>query len=127
MHRGGYRPLVLTHEIVSLPSASAFALQRRNLENRKPAAKSVAVIADPVFSIADARLKSESTATRSIEHLPADRTGGSENQAQANNLVEKRRDDASAALGMGSTDHFQALPRRLSEDLSTGTDSIPRL
>jgi tetratricopeptide (TPR) repeat protein len=54
---GGYRPLVLSHEVVSLPSASAFALQRRSLENRKPAAKAVAVIADPVFSVADARLK----------------------------------------------------------------------
>jgi CHAT domain-containing protein/uncharacterized protein HemY len=72
---GAYRPLVLAHEVVSLQSASAFALQRRNLENRKPAAKAVAVIADPVFSIADARLPSGSSATRSIEHLPAAAAG----------------------------------------------------
>jgi CHAT domain-containing protein len=79
---GGYRPLVLSHEVVSLPSASAFALQRRSLENRKPAAKAVAVIADPVFSVADARLKtvarreaSETNSTRIIEHLPAGAAG----------------------------------------------------
>lgn len=79
---GGYRPLVLSHEVVSLPSASAFALQRRNLENRQPAAKAVAVIADPVFSVGDARLKtaatreaSETNSTRSIEHLPAGAAG----------------------------------------------------
>jgi CHAT domain-containing protein len=72
---GSYRPLVLTHEIVSLQSASAFALQRHNLENRKPAAKAVAVIADPVFSVADARLATRASATRSIEHLPAGAAG----------------------------------------------------
>ncbi len=45
------QPLILRHEIVSLPSASAFAVQRQNLANREPAPKTLAVIADPVFSI----------------------------------------------------------------------------
>lgn len=75
--RGPYRPLVIDHELVSLPSASAFALQRQNLKDRAPAPKSVAVIADPVFSMSDARFKTraqaqasaEPTATRIIEHL----------------------------------------------------------
>ena len=74
---GPYRPLVLDHELVSLPSASAFALQRQNLKDRVPAPKSVAVIADPVFSMSDARFKTGAqaqasagpTATRIIEHL----------------------------------------------------------
>ena len=76
---GAYRPLVLAHELVSLPSASAFAVQRRNLEDRKPAPKAVAVIADPVFSVADVRFKggesSASNSTRRIEHLPAGASG----------------------------------------------------
>ena len=80
---GAYRPLVLAHEVVSLPSASAFAVHRRNLEDRKPAPKAVAVIADPVFSIADARFKgaaparelSASNSSRIIEHLPAGASG----------------------------------------------------
>ena len=70
------RPIIIDHEIVSLQSASAFAVQRQNLSNREPAPKAVAVIADPVFSTTDARLKSgaaQATAsdpgsTRIIEH-----------------------------------------------------------
>ena len=79
---GLYRPLVLAHEVISLPSASAFAVQRRNLEDRKPAPKAVAVIADPVFSVADVRFKgvapkdsSGGDASRIIEHLPAGASG----------------------------------------------------
>ena len=69
------RPVVLDHEVISLQSASAFAIQRQNLSDRTPAPKAVAVIADPVFSIADARLPTGSSATRSIEHLPAGPAG----------------------------------------------------
>jgi CHAT domain-containing protein len=43
------RPLIEDHEIVYLPSASVLALQRHELENRKPATHAVAVLADPVF------------------------------------------------------------------------------
>jgi CHAT domain-containing protein/tetratricopeptide (TPR) repeat protein len=75
---GPYRPLVFDHELVSLPSASAFAVQRQNLKDRTPAPKSVAVVADPVFSMSDARFKGgaqaqavvePAQATRIIEHL----------------------------------------------------------
>jgi CHAT domain-containing protein len=74
---GPYRPLVFDHELVSLASASAFAVQRQNLKDRVPAPKSVAVVADPVFSMSDARFKggaqtqavNEPVATRIIEHL----------------------------------------------------------
>ena len=60
------RPIILDHEIISLPSASAFAVQRHNLSNREPAPKAVAVIADPVFSTNDARLKPGAPGTESI-------------------------------------------------------------
>lgn len=83
-----YRPLILNHEIINLPSASAFALHRKNLAGRKLAEKSVAVIADPVFSTNDERLKAgirtgepkrgqgnDSASTRILEHLD-DSTGG---------------------------------------------------
>ncbi|MBA3712895.1 MAG: CHAT domain-containing protein, partial [Pyrinomonadaceae bacterium] len=50
-------PLVLEHEIVSLPSASVLALLRGELAGRQPATKSVAVLADPVFNDDDARVK----------------------------------------------------------------------
>lgn len=50
-------PLGLSHEIVSLPSASTLALLRQQLAGRKPAAKTAAVLADPVFDNEDARVK----------------------------------------------------------------------
>jgi CHAT domain-containing protein/tetratricopeptide (TPR) repeat protein len=68
------RPLIVDHEVVSLPSASAFALQRQILANRPLAPEAVAVIADPVFSTNDVRLGGtavkESVSTRIIEHGP---------------------------------------------------------
>ena len=58
------RPLILDHEIVSLPSASVLAALRRELAERKPAAKAVAVLADPVFEMDDARVKLRLTSSR---------------------------------------------------------------
>jgi CHAT domain-containing protein/tetratricopeptide (TPR) repeat protein len=49
-------PLISEHEIITLPSASVLALQRRELANRKPAPLAVAVIADPVFDLQDERV-----------------------------------------------------------------------
>jgi len=51
-------PLIVNHEIVTLPSASALAVLRRELAGREPAPKTVAVLADPVFEQDDERLKS---------------------------------------------------------------------
>ena len=54
----GHQPLIVDHEIVSLPSASTLAVLRRELSGRQPAAKAVAVLADPVFDRHDPRVKS---------------------------------------------------------------------
>jgi len=51
-------PLLVRHEIVSLPSASVLAAQRRQLAARAPAPKVLAVLADPVFSVEDPRVTS---------------------------------------------------------------------
>jgi len=51
-------PLLVEHEIVSLPSASTIDVLRRELTGRKPAPKTVAIFADPVFTINDERVKS---------------------------------------------------------------------
>ena len=53
-------PLLVEHEIVSLPSASVLAVLRRETGNRAEAAKAVAVFADPVFEADDPRLRSRS-------------------------------------------------------------------
>ncbi len=66
--------LVETNEIVNLPSASALGMLRRETLGRKPAPKTVAILADPVFEVTDERftfakvkLNLSSTATRSAE------------------------------------------------------------
>lgn len=53
---GTYQPLMLAHEIVNIPSASAMAAQRQFLAHRAPAERSLAILADPVFSVQDPRL-----------------------------------------------------------------------
>ncbi len=76
-------PLIVNHEVISLPSASALAIQRTGLAGRQLAPKMLAVIADPVFDRTDARFTTLATETndkaqaqtvafndvRSIEHL----------------------------------------------------------
>jgi hypothetical protein len=52
-----YRPLLVEHEIVSVPSASTLEELRRGVAGRKQASKTVAVFADPVFDGRDERMK----------------------------------------------------------------------
>ncbi|MBS0015748.1 MAG: CHAT domain-containing protein [Arthrospira sp. SH-MAG29] len=56
-------PLLSENEIITLPSTSTVALQRRHLQNRPPVAKKLAVIADPVFGIDDPRLAGQLAST----------------------------------------------------------------
>jgi CHAT domain-containing protein/predicted negative regulator of RcsB-dependent stress response len=49
-------PLIAEHEIVSLPSASTVAELRKQIVGRKPAPKTIAVLADPVFQSDDPRV-----------------------------------------------------------------------
>lgn len=70
-------PLIVDHELVTLPSASTLAELRKESAGRASAPKMLAVLADPVFSRADAqnRLTTGNAATakaapraRSIQH-----------------------------------------------------------
>ena len=49
-------PLMVEHEVTSIPSASTLAVLRREIHGRAPAEKVVAVFADPVFDKADERV-----------------------------------------------------------------------
>ncbi|BAZ17694.1 TPR domain protein [Calothrix sp. NIES-4071] len=51
-----YQPLMLNHEIISLPSASTLAIQRQKLAKRPLAPKALAIFADPVYSPTDERV-----------------------------------------------------------------------
>jgi len=60
-----YRPLLLEHEIVNLPSSSTLASIRSETDGRKPPDKIVAVLADPVFDPSDDRVAKARTQQRS--------------------------------------------------------------
>lgn len=49
-------PLITRHEVVNLPSASVLAVLRHELASRKPAPKTLAVLANPVFQREDPRV-----------------------------------------------------------------------
>lgn len=56
---GGWEPLLLEHEVVELPSASALAALRRLHGTRHQGARGVFVLADPVFSRQDPRVDAD--------------------------------------------------------------------
>src|SRR5262245_50481805 len=50
-------PLIAEHELAALPSASTVAWWRKAIATRPPATGGIAVLADPVFSASDERVK----------------------------------------------------------------------
>jgi CHAT domain-containing protein/Flp pilus assembly protein TadD len=64
---GTLTPLILRHEIVSLPSVSILASLRKELAGRPPAPKDIVVLADPVFSADDMRVRGNTSHRRPDE------------------------------------------------------------
>jgi len=128
-----YRPLVIDHEIVSVSSASSLAVQRHSLANRRVAPKGLAVLADPVFSVADARFRSSvqpkevavtaaSTpatpainATRIIEHL----SGGPAGQLAIRRLPFTRQEADQILAVAPAGANFKAVDFRASRSVAT--------
>jgi CHAT domain-containing protein/tetratricopeptide (TPR) repeat protein len=74
-HEAGPVPVIVEHEIVILPSASALAVLRDETRDRPRPSKTLAVFADPVFSESDARLDAGAPASI-IARTDRDRGGG---------------------------------------------------
>lgn len=53
---GRHEPLILHHEIISVPSLAVLAELRKRAEERQPASETIAILADPVFDASDERL-----------------------------------------------------------------------
>ena len=66
---GGQAPLLHTHEVVTLPSASALAARRAIAFPRSPPPGLLAIVADPVFQAGDPRMAASPSVTEA-------RTGG---------------------------------------------------
>ena len=67
-------PLVVSNEVVSAPSASTIAAVRRETDGRATAARSIVMLADPVFEDTDTRIRG--TAERSPVAEPTDSKRG---------------------------------------------------
>lgn len=88
-------PLIVEHEVTSIPSASTLAVLKRELQARAPAEKVVAVFADPVFDKTDERVMADLS-----------RNAGAHHRAPAASASEKTPD-----VEPVSGDEVQALPR----------------
>jgi CHAT domain-containing protein/Flp pilus assembly protein TadD len=69
---GTQEPLLVRHELVTLPSASALAVLRTQTSGRAPAPKMLAVFADPVFGSDDPRAGGSAGKTVIARATPAD-------------------------------------------------------
>ncbi|MGH9799809.1 MAG: CHAT domain-containing protein, partial [Blastocatellia bacterium] len=104
------KPLVARHEITALPSATTLAVLRNESAQQQKAAKTIAVIADPVFETKDDRVK--------IVTIKAD--------DKATSTTDKKDDKATASV---ESDPSRILLYKTAKD-SGGTDAelrIPRL
>jgi CHAT domain-containing protein/Tfp pilus assembly protein PilF len=77
-------PLIVEHEIITLPSASSLAILRQNYGDRKPPSRTLAILADPVFSPDDERIKGKITQA-TTEKLEANNLGLNQSLLRASN------------------------------------------
>jgi len=77
-------PLIVEHEIITLPSASSLAILRQNYGDRKPPGRTLAILADPVFSPDDERIKGKITQA-TTEKLEANNLGLNQSLLHASN------------------------------------------
>src|SRR5262249_6693803 len=89
----GYRPLLVEHEIVNLPSASVLAALRRDTSSRPAAPKTAAVFADPVFTEDDERVQMLASTTANAR---SDRMVISSRRAQSRD-IERALEDVSGS------------------------------
>ncbi len=80
-------PLLVNHEIVSLPSASTLAVLRRETARRQPAPKTVALLADPIFEKSDERLKLADAQTQRATRSSSNQTGQTAARQRPQNLL----------------------------------------
>ena len=85
------QPLILHHELTSLPSASILALLRRDEARRQPTPKTIAVFADPVFASTDDRV--QATRTKQLRNAIPSNPASQEAGAAASNPLLRALED----------------------------------
>ena len=112
-------PLIVQHEIVSLPSASVLAILRNDTQNRKPASKTVAVLADPVFSANDPRLKTHSAHAEDTALADAQRSASESGVGALTRLHFSRQEAEEIARLAGDKRNLKALDFAASRTVAT--------
>jgi CHAT domain-containing protein len=104
----GYRPLINEHETINLPSASVLSVIRRESGGRAMAAKTLAVLADPVFDANDPRLVMVTRRKAKPREGARNRRSG----AEVSPVVADRPDDQPLRRAMRGLDRasFSRLP-----------------
>ncbi|HEX5731891.1 MAG TPA: CHAT domain-containing protein [Blastocatellia bacterium] len=98
-------PLIAKHEIIYLPSASTLAVLRKELAGRKLPPKAVAVIADPVFSKDDVRVRA---ATKAIDEQSGQRQD--EPNSPSHNISQIALLRSTREVGLGDGKELPRLP-----------------
>ncbi len=118
-----YTPLLVQHEIVTLPSASTLAVLRRELKGRSPAAKTVAVIADPVFSTKDDRFLSSQPPQSNTTTLPSEAKRSATDIGVILDRLKYSRTEAETILSLvPATERSSALDFAASRATATSPD-----
>ena len=92
-----FQPLIVTHEIVSLPSASTIGVLRGELAGRKPAAKAIAVLADPIFEKDDERITT--IAIKAKDDAKPDSSAVGETRLLTHEIAAQSASEAGVAQG----------------------------
>ena len=108
-----YQPLIVNHEIVNLPSVSSLATHRQKLKGRKMASKTLAILADPVFSADDPRVTgkpqdSSSSMELNLERSALQRSAKNLNRGSFERLPGTGKEAREILKLVSSSDHLQA-------------------
>jgi CHAT domain-containing protein/Flp pilus assembly protein TadD len=123
-------PLATRHDVVSLPSASALAVLRREVRGRHKAPKTLAIFADPVFQATDERLTHrlgslgpmKLAATTRDARSPADRRQGDEERPSFLRLFSSGKEARAIAALVPPDQRFLALGFEASRAKAVGLE-----
>ncbi len=107
---GSDRPLVLDHEVVSLPSASMLEVLRRERAARPPARDRLAILADPVYQSADPRLSPPPAVAAAVaaEAMAVERSAGEAGLTRFERLPHSRGEAEAIAALVGTDASYLA-------------------
>jgi CHAT domain-containing protein/Tfp pilus assembly protein PilF len=115
-------PLIIDHEIVNLPSAAVLAILRREVAGRKPAAKAIAVFADPVFEKDDYRIKSPKNKLIAQSAKQQSASGELSRALSLPRLPSTRREAQEIQAVVSAKDSFEALDFMANRKMATSPE-----